>query len=213
MLRAIVLPDGTQQILEKVPAYEIGVTDLRGQEAEQVDSHLQVTRKRMSHQMFTSNQWRLFEVKANMLEGDRTRLHFSIDLLITDADSLGILNRELGLFYLNPETELHPLALSFRDYVLGEVQLRDSDHYKKSKQYWLERIPHIPPSPNLSMVKSFEAVVNKRFSRFEGILNKALWKKLKTRAAKAGITPLACSWPRTQKRWRHGAEALALPST
>ena len=189
MLRAIVLPDGTQQILEKVPAYEIGVTDLRGQEVEQVDSHLQVTRKRMSHQMFISNQWPLFEVKANRLEGDRTRLHFSIDLLITDADSLGILNRELGLFYLNPEAELPPLALSFRDYVLGELQLRDSDHYKKSKEYWLERIPHIPPSPSLSMVKSFEAVVNKRFSRFEGILNKALWKKLKTRAAKAGITP------------------------
>ncbi|MEQ9551962.1 MAG: hypothetical protein RIM23_20430 [Coleofasciculus sp. G3-WIS-01] len=43
MLRAIVLPDGQQQILQTVPAYQIEVLDLRGKDAEIVTEKIKAT--------------------------------------------------------------------------------------------------------------------------------------------------------------------------
>ena len=62
MLRAIVQPDGQQQILQQVPPYEIKVVDLRGKNPEMVASQLAEIRDRMSHQMLPTDRWPLFEI-------------------------------------------------------------------------------------------------------------------------------------------------------
>lgn len=46
MLRAIVLPDGRQQVLENVPSYQIPVLDLRGKEAGEIETELAAIRDR-----------------------------------------------------------------------------------------------------------------------------------------------------------------------
>ena len=108
MLRAIVLPNGQQQILRSVPPYEVKVFELRGQEEPEVRRELEATRARMSHQMLPTSEWPLFEISASVLEG-RVRLHISIDILVVDAWSSRILTRELVALYSNPETVLSPL--------------------------------------------------------------------------------------------------------
>ena len=57
MLRAIVRPDGLQQILKDVPPYRIAVLDLRGQSPEVVAVELDAIRKKMSHQVMPSDKW------------------------------------------------------------------------------------------------------------------------------------------------------------
>src|SRR5215472_16026753 len=56
MLRAVVLPEGQMQILERVPAYEIAATDLRGKAPEKVAAHLEAVRRRLSHQVLDLGQ-------------------------------------------------------------------------------------------------------------------------------------------------------------
>jgi len=189
MLRAVVLPDGRQQILERVPAYECEVLDLRGREAEETAARLGEVRERLSHQVLKLEEWPLFELRATLLDGGRTRLHFSLDCLICDTWSILTLFRELGRLYRHPELELPPLEISFRDYVLAERGLRQTRLYEESLEYWQKRLPALPPAPDFPLVKSPSSVTSPRFVRRESRLGRETWGRLKSRAHDSGLTP------------------------
>ena len=93
MLRAVLLPEGRQKILDTVPPLSIPVEDLRGRP--DAGERLAEIRERMSHQVLPGDRWPLFDVCASRLDGGRVRLHFSRDALIGDAWSFQLLNREL----------------------------------------------------------------------------------------------------------------------
>jgi len=189
MLRAVVLPDGQQQILKQVPPYPFEVLDLRGQDEEAVNQELEAIRQRMSHQVLPADQWPLFEFRATHLDGGRVRLHVSYDLLVFDAWSLFRLFEEWFQLYQNPEVALSPLELSFRDYALAEQHLRETELYKRSQNYWLSRIDTLPPAPDLPLAKTAHQLKQHRVKRYEGGIDRAQWQQLKQRAAKAGLTP------------------------
>ncbi|MED1747008.1 amino acid adenylation domain-containing protein, partial [Brevibacillus borstelensis] len=204
MLRAIVHPDGQQQILKSVPPYVIKVKDLRGLDKEEIQNQIEEDRRALSHQVFHTDQWPLFEIRANRIDETRYVLHVSIDLLITDADSLGILSRELGVFYSNPEANLPPLEVSFRDYVLGELSFRQSEQYKESLRYWTERLKTLPPAPEMPLISGLESIDKPEFVRYKGSLEEGLWKKLKAQAARIGVTPsgvLLAAYSAVLRRW------------
>ncbi|HZB96710.1 MAG TPA: amino acid adenylation domain-containing protein, partial [Herpetosiphonaceae bacterium] len=102
MLRAIVLPDGQQQILASVPPYPMIVTDLRGKVPEEIAAQLDAVRQLLAHSGPRTDRWPLFDVHAQRLDDERTRLHFSISLLICDGWSFEILMQELMLLYQEP---------------------------------------------------------------------------------------------------------------
>jgi amino acid adenylation domain-containing protein/thioester reductase-like protein len=189
MLRAIVLPDGRQQILSQVPAYRIAALDAREATPDEITSRLQGVRQQMSHQVLPSDRWPLFEIRATLLPAARIRLHISFDLLIGDARSLEILARELSWHYANPQDTLAPLELSFRDYVLAEVALEDSSLYERSWQYWSGRLQTLPPAPELPLAKSPGSLTKPRFVRRSARLDQGRWTQLKNRSAEAGLTP------------------------
>ncbi|HAG80829.1 MAG TPA: non-ribosomal peptide synthetase, partial [Cyanobacteria bacterium UBA12227] len=81
------------------------------------------------------------------------------------------------------------LELSFRDYVLAEINLRNSQLYQRSKEYWLNRIPTLPPSPELPLQKNPAAIAHPRFLRRSGKLDSDTWERLKKRASLANLTP------------------------
>jgi amino acid adenylation domain-containing protein/non-ribosomal peptide synthase protein (TIGR01720 family) len=189
MLRAIVLPDGQQQIFESVPPYQIEVLDLRNVPAEVRAKRLDEVREKISHQVLRADQWPLFEIRASRLDDQQTRIHVSFDLLIGDARSFQIISQELRDLYNDPDQNLSDLTLSFRDYVLAEAQLQESDLYKRSQRYWLDRLPSLPPAPDLPLAKNPNTIAQPRFVRRYGELKPELWQQLKQRATRAGITP------------------------
>lgn len=189
MLRAVVLPDGQQQILKQVPAYPFEILDLRGKDKAFVKAHLEAIRERMSHQVLPSDQWPLFDFRATCLDGGRVRLHISYDLLVFDAWSLFRLFEEWFQLYQNPEAALPPIELSFRDYALAEQGLRETELYVRSQNYWLSRIDSLPPAPDLPLAKSPHQLKQHRVKRYEGGIERTHWQQLKQRAAKAGLTP------------------------
>ncbi|MBW4609145.1 MAG: amino acid adenylation domain-containing protein [Hassallia sp. WJT32-NPBG1] len=189
MLRAIVQPDGQQRILPQVPAYEIKVLDLRGENEAIKETRLAEIRDRMSHQVLPADQWPLFEICATVLTDNKLRLHISFDLLIGDAWSYQIIGRELAELMQNPDSLATPIELSFRDYVLAEVALRDSQLYSRSLEYWQNRLATFPPSPELPLEKNLVAVTNPRFQRRTGKLDPETWQQLQRKANQAGVTP------------------------
>jgi amino acid adenylation domain-containing protein len=189
MLRAIVLPDGHQQVLRDVPPYEIERLDLLDLDPEEVAFELSTVREEMSHQVLASDRWPLFDIRATILDGGRTRLHISFDLLIGDGRSFDILSRELSLLYRDSEAVLPPLDVTFRDYVLAAGALEDSEAYRRSQEYWLARLATLPPAPELPLAQSPGALQRPRFVRRRGRLDPALWQRLKSRATRAGLTP------------------------
>lgn len=191
MLRAVVLADGRQQILEHVPYYNVEILDLRTQSSEAAAKQLIDVRGRMSHQVLPSTQWPLFQIQASLMDGRRAKLHISLDLLILDAKSIQILTQEFTDLYRNPQASLAPLEISFRDYVRAESALQHSEAYRRSHDYWTRRLPSFPRAPELPFAKNPNAVTRSCFVRRTTRLKSDTWNRLKNRATRAGLTPPA----------------------
>ncbi|MBE9913480.1 amino acid adenylation domain-containing protein [Paenibacillus donghaensis] len=189
MLRAVMLPNGQQQILPKVPKYRIRNHDMRFASEEVRQHHMESLREEMSHQMLDCYNWPLFDIRATALPGDVVRLHISVDLLIADAWSLELLIRDISAAYLEPETELQPLELSFRDYILACEQIEHTDLFRRSEAYWLERLDTLPMGPQLELVKDPALIEKPEFRRRRHTLSRTNWQQLKKKAEGHGITP------------------------
>jgi len=190
MMRAIMDSEGQQQILESVPDYQIDVLDLRETEVEVANEKLTALRERLSHQLLPTDTWPLFEVRSALLPDHKTRLFISIDLLIADAWSLELIVREL-VDYLQDEQPktAKGLELSFRDYVLAEKELEQSAIYQRSQNYWQQRLPTLPSSPELPLGRGLAGLERPRFVHRSRKLSPKTWQRLRQRGFQANLTP------------------------
>lgn len=186
-LRGIILPEGGQQILPDPGPYIIQNTDLRQASPEEMEQALLETREAMDHVVRPTDQWPLFEVRTSQLPDNRTRIHFSIDLLICDVSSLRILLNEWAADY-NGES-LPELELSFRDYVIAEDKIKETEKYAISTQYWDERIKELPPAPILPLAKNPAEITSPVFKRWSVRLEREAWDRFKARAIEKRISP------------------------
>jgi len=185
MLRMIVLDSGQQQILEQVPPYQIKIQNL----SDKSHTELESIREEMSHQVLPADQWPLFDIRASLLDKQRTRLHISFDALIADAWGMRIIGRDLLHFYHQPEQKLPPLELSFRDYIFTEQAWQETEWYQRSLSYWLDRLNTLPPAPTLPLARNPNSLAQPKFQRHSSRLDSDKWQQLKQRASKAGLTP------------------------
>ncbi|MFZ5635517.1 MAG: condensation domain-containing protein, partial [Pseudomonadota bacterium] len=188
MLRAVFSADGYQRILERVPEYEVGYRDLREVDPDQAERQLAATRARMSHQVLPADRWPLFELFVHQLP-DCSRLHLSIDLLLADAYSLQLLHRDLLGYYEQGERHAtRAVEFTFRDYILAARRLRESARYARARKYWMERLPDLPPPPELPM-RGRAGNRAHTFRRFSARLDRAQWDILRRRAARSELSP------------------------
>ncbi|MEU6073736.1 amino acid adenylation domain-containing protein [Micromonospora sp. NPDC047074] len=213
MLRAV-FHDGVQRVLPRVPRYAMARQDLRGLDPETAARRLGETRERMSHQVLDAGRWPLFEFAVTLLDGE-ARLHVSIDALILDAASGQILEHELALLYADPDADLPPLAVTFRDYVLAERALRRTPRYQRALDYWRERVGTLAPAPQLPLERQPESVERPRFTRYDEVVPARRWSRLKAVAGRYGVTPsvlLVTAFAQVLARWsRQPRFTLSLP--
>src|SRR5262249_24071866 len=98
--------------LPQVPDFTLAITDLRDAPPAEAEEAAQAVRARLEAQVLDPGRWPLFEMHALRFEGS-TRLCISLDALMCDARSLGILTREMSALYHDPQAVLAPLAVSF----------------------------------------------------------------------------------------------------
>jgi len=194
MLRAVVLEDGRFQILPEVPRYEIARYDWRDLPSDDVEARLEVLRERLSHQGPSVDNWPLFKVSVSYHPDGSIYLHLALSLLICDALSVGVLGRELGRLYREPEATFPDLELSFRDVALAVREFESSAVYTRSLRYWRERLATLPPAPELPLVKNPAEVRRPILTQRLAVLAPELWERFKERAKRAGVTPTAAAF-------------------
>lgn len=98
MLRAIVKADGYQQILKNTPEFVIRYNDIQ----ENMDSDITISnlRNEMSHRIYNTEQWPLFDIALTKTKYEDI-LHLSIDFLIADWTSIWMLILEFEQIYFN----------------------------------------------------------------------------------------------------------------
>ncbi|RKS08431.1 amino acid adenylation domain-containing protein [Nocardiopsis sp. Huas11] len=190
MLRAVVAPDGSQCVLSEVPPLSVHVDDLRGRERSAVAEALEATREEMAHQVFDPAVWPLYAARVTLTD-QGVRLHLSFDLLIADAWSyFAIIIPELDALYESPDSLPPAPTIGFRDYVMAEDRLRDTEAYRESERYWHERLPSLPPPPKLPKASARPAG-EVRFERWQSGLDAVAWRALRAKATARGLTPAA----------------------
>ncbi len=206
MLRAVVLPDGRQQVMPEAPAYQVAVADLRGQPAQQVEKHLAEVRSAMENEVFDPQVWPMFQLRLTLLDGERTRVHLSFDLVIADAWSyFSILVPELHELYERPDEVPAPPRITFRDYLVAEQRMTDTPRSRQAEQYWRERLADLPPAPHLPMaVPQPGPGSTPQFRRWTAGLPADSWRRLRDHAAAVGVTPagvLIAVFAQVLRRW------------
>lgn len=204
MLRAVILPEGKQVVLENVPDYKIRVTDITGYDKEEAEAVLFQIRNEMSHQVKKTDQWPLFDIRASKSDNGLVKLHVSFDLLIADAWSFRILFNEISILYENPEKELPVLNISFRDYIKALNRLEETEIFQKARDYWIKRLDIIPKGPILPLANEPSSISKPGFKRLRHMLPAREWGILKSQAGKFDITPnglLLAVFSEILRRW------------
>ncbi|EST37750.1 hypothetical protein N566_11310 [Streptomycetaceae bacterium MP113-05] len=191
MLRAVIDPDGTQRILPDTGPYTFARLDLRQSGTEDAERRLTELRDLLSHEVRPADRWPLFDVRATLLPGERTRLHLSFDLLIADIGSIRLLVRDWRRYYQERVDEIRPLRISYRDYVLASERLRDTALYTRSLEYWRDRVAELPPGPALPLALNPGSLTEPDFTARDAQIPAERWQAFRNRAAAAGVTPSA----------------------
>ncbi|MDN5916864.1 MAG: condensation domain-containing protein [Pseudonocardia sp.] len=205
MLRAVVHPDGHQQVLPEVPDYDIAVADLRGADPDAVTDAVERTRAELDHRVHPTDRWPLFDLRVTRSD-EQALLHLSIDLLIADYASVQLLLAELDQLYRDPGRALPPVEIGFRDYVLAARGQVGGPVHERDRAYWTARIDELQSAPELPVLGSDEPSADSapRFRRWRAALTPAEWAGLRERAAEQGISPtgaLAAAYAEVVGRW------------
>ncbi|MEU7260676.1 hybrid non-ribosomal peptide synthetase/type I polyketide synthase [Streptomyces rimosus] len=191
MLRAVVHPDGFQQVLPEVPGYDIRTMDLRGCDAAERERRLAEIHQEMKNQVFDTASWPLFDIRATLIDEHRTRLHLGLDALIIDGWSTSQLFHEWVTLYRDGTAELPEIAVTYRDYVLARKAMEDGPEYAASLAYWRNRLANMPPAPELPLADNPGRLVRPVFTHRTARLDAGQWARFKEFAASIGVTPSA----------------------
>ncbi|PJJ05987.1 pyochelin synthetase [Streptomyces sp. 2333.5] len=187
MLRAAIDPEGHQRIMPTAPTLTLPVTDVRGADTARVHAALEAAREEMGHRVYDTTAWPLFDLRLTRTDS-RAVLHLSMDFLIADWASIWLLLAEFEALHTDPATQLPPLDVEFRDYLLAERALGESPRHQRDKDYWHSRLDTLPPAPDLPVLDTGTQQAA-RFRRRFLKLDTAGWQRLKERARSRGLTP------------------------
>ncbi|WP_223166220.1 condensation domain-containing protein, partial [Nonomuraea sp. SYSU D8015] len=184
MLRAVATADGRQRILPHVPRFAIPVTDVP---ADRFDRAREGLREEMSHQVVDLTRWPLLDVRAVRAADGRLCFGVSLDNFIFDGLSMMIVLSEVARLYDDPDAELPPVEVSFRDHVLGAAP--DPVARERAEDYWRERLDELPPAPQLPLAVDPATVTRPTFVRRRHTMPADRWTRIKERARRHGVTP------------------------
>ncbi|HCD2259774.1 TPA: non-ribosomal peptide synthetase, partial [Escherichia coli] len=172
------------QVLKKVPYYSVKTHYIP---TEKSDAFL-VLRAQLANIVYDPEIWPLFTIQVIKTKEQPDHIFISLDNLFLDGMSMQIFFSELKTLYMEPNHQFIPLDITFRDYI-------DCDAYPINTQndweYWLTRLPQLPPAPQLPLIKDPAQIVQPRFSRLQTSLSTSVWQALQQVAQQNNVTPAA----------------------
>ncbi|MGW1677360.1 amino acid adenylation domain-containing protein [Saccharopolyspora sp. NPDC002376] len=203
-LRTVISEDGTQRVLPELPDTGITVADLRGASRDAVEAAIAGVRDELSHKVHPAGERPMYELRLTSAT-ERCVLHVSVDFMALDWLSMQQALSELDRRYQQPDCELPEVEATFRDYVLAERRLRDTEQHARDRAYWWNRIDELPGAPALPLRDDHDpATTPPRFGRWTTTLDDRVWQALKARAVESGVTPanaVLAAYAETIGRW------------
>ncbi|ROO59760.1 amino acid adenylation domain-containing protein [Micromonospora sp. Llam0] len=202
MLRAVFDADGNQRILAAVLPVRIDLVDVGDSDPAAALADLRAAR---SHLLTELSRWPLFDLAAVRYREAgqvRTRVAVGLDYIVFDALSIMTLYTELDLLYHEPDADLPPIEVSFRDYLLQVVP--DPESVDQDQRYWTRRLAGLPPAPQLPTTRHPTEVTRPRFTRRQRWLAPPQWAAIKNGARQHGLTPstvLLAAYAETLGAW------------
>ncbi len=188
MLRAQVLPDGTQRILDRPPLPVFTVDD---------DADLDAVRERKTHQKLRIDAGQVLDVTLSSRPDGGSRLHLDIDMHAADAMSYRALVAELAAVYHGKS--LPPIGYRYADYVTSRPQPTAKD-----RQWWTERLDELPAAPELPLVPVADRTAPNTTVRHHHWISPSGKQRLLAAAHARGVTPamaLASVFAESIGRW------------
>lgn len=187
MLRTRFLDNGQQEVMPVPFSTSLTVHDLRFCSAGELDLELTRIRDRLSHRRLQVEQGEVAGLALSLLPGGYTRLHFDIDLLVADVQSLQIILRDLAALYTRGVEPAAPKDWSFAQY-LRQEEKRCAAAKAAAVQYWKEKIAYLPKAPELPLGRQPETIANPVFRRRTCFIEPAQWRRLQQHAAAHKLT-------------------------
>ena len=180
MLQAIVLPNGTQVILEEVPYYKINVSNVTEEEFLGI-------RNKWSAYKYEVGKWPMFDVFVSIIDGKRTVVHFSFDCILLDGWSANMMIAQI--FNVYKGREIKKPTFTFRNYVeRKESWLENKEYYAEATEFWNREVKTLPKAPLLPYREEFAEVKKPHFERKKFVLSKEKTLKLNDMVKKNSMT-------------------------
>lgn len=204
-LRTVIAGDrSSQKTLPPGSPWAFTFNDWSQLSPDQAEDHLTQLRDHLSHHTFDANTFPLWDVQVSLMPDQNAHIHFSLDLLIADAWSYyQVLVPEFAALLLDQDLPAVPDA-SFRDWVLAhERATHESASWRRAEQYWVDRLPSLPPAPQLPR-GSGEGT---EFTRLEDAVDAHGWAVIQKTASGrrvAGTALVAAALGEVLRRWGAG---------
>jgi len=198
---------GGRQVEEPAAAIRVGVLDLRGEPEASQQATLAALREGRSHRILPSDRVGLLAADVTLLSRDRMRLHVGHDGLVMDGISMFLFFCQWWQAYTSDGAPAPKGEVSFADYVASLESIRTKPTMQRSREYWLRRIPDLPPHPELALRTRPATIARPRFVQYSARLDPGSWQAIKASAAAAGLTPtgvLLAGYAETLARWGAG---------
>jgi MFS transporter, DHA3 family, macrolide efflux protein len=218
VLRLVMLPDGRQQVRAEIPPIRIERADLRDLPPGEVDAAIAAVRERFHYHPGAAGQWPLFGFLAQLLDSGRIRLHAWFDAWLIDGMSRTHLMLDLQRILRDPDAPLRSLPCTWRDYALSCEAIRGSAAWRRARDWWLERVPSLPPPPELPLAVPLGPHVRARFvHRIAPLLAPEAWGRFQEKAARRSLTAspaLIAAFVEVIRTWsRHPRFSFSLEGT
>lgn len=207
MLRAsFVLSPARQRI---APHATLAIELLQLAEGEAAEAAVLRFRESFAQSTLPVDRSPLLRIRALQISPRTTRLFVHVDLLIVDLTSLIRLGALALQEYRTGETTT--TAGNFSEYVRWRHWLRGTDAYDQARAYWQERIPGLPPGPDIPV--QIPAVA--RFTNRTYRLDRRRWQAFREHCQAHGVMPSAAiltAYAHVLARWASTAHfTMALP--
>lgn len=158
-LRIVFNENYEQEVLDKVPYYEIQEKDLRNLSETEREACLNDVFENMKRNRMDPGQWPLFSMTAYRTSSKGFVLLAEIDMLVADGMSFKILIKQIRKHYEAPDCSA-PENTGFLEYVLKKSQ--KGEEYAKDLEFWKKKIDDFPEAPFLGKKSTYKQSV---FSR------------------------------------------------
>lgn len=155
------------------------------------DSKLNEIRAELAHKQYQADCWPLFDLYLTDTI-DKSILHFSIDMLLSDFISMKTILNDLDAFYYEDGKNLKPLQVSFRDVLVYQKEHENDEEVRTKKdrdcEYWKKRLQNFPDAPELPILP--ESKCEKvTFTQYRHFITPENWSKLCEKARMQRLTP------------------------